>query len=256
MVLIASAAIYACVIIGLSYVWYAPQWISSFHFFDDLPEWKQMDKVAHFFWAFQISVLASRLLDWAKLDAHQSARVGAAAGFLFVSGIEVADGFSVAYGASLFDVAANALGASAFLVQRIIWKKILVWPKFSFHPSSFAPLRPEVLGNGLFEEIVKDYNGQTFWYSFHVPRLPLPRWLTLAVGVGAEGMIFGRMHENEAMNFSPERRYFLSLDLDLSHIQTSSRVLKMFLYFLCVIKIPAPALEISSRGLRFHPIYF
>ena len=113
-----------------------------------------------------------------------------------------------------------------------------------------------MLGSGLLEEVLKDYNGQTFWYSFQVPRLPLPKWLGLAVGVGADGMIFGRVHENEAMNFSPDRRYFLSLDLNLSHIQTTSRLLKVLLYIPNIIKVPAPAIEVSSRGIRFHPIYF
>ena len=241
---------------ALGYAWYAPQWITSFHLFDDLGEWKQMDKVAHFFWTFQVSALAARLMLWAKLDDVSSAKVGAGLGFLFVSGIEIADGFSIAYGASLYDVVANALGAACFLGQRIVWKRILVWPKFSFHPSAFAPLRPEVLGSGFLEEMLKDYNGQTFWYSFRITKLPLPSWLTLAVGVGAEGMIFGRVHENEAMNFDPHRRYFLSLDVDLSHIKTTSRVLKALLYIPNIIKIPAPALEISTNGIRFHPIYF
>jgi Predicted periplasmic lipoprotein (DUF2279) len=256
MVLLFSTAIYGMVMLALGYAWYAPQWISSFHFFDDLGEWQQMDKIAHFFWAFQVSALATRLLQWATMDEARAARTGAILGFLFVSGIEVADGFSTAYGASVFDVAANALGASAFLGQRVIWKKILVWPKFSFHPTMFAPLRPDVLGTGFLEEVLKDYNGQTFWYSFRIPKLPLPAWLTLAVGVGAEGMIFGRMGENEAMDLHPHRRYFLSIDIDLSHIQTSSKLLKALLYIPNIIKLPAPALEISAQGIRFHPIYF
>lgn len=255
-VLLLSSAIYALMMLALGYAWYSPQWISGFHWFNDLPEWQQMDKLAHFFWTFQVSALATRLMHWATVDEERAARAGALLGLLFVSGIEVADGFSEAYGASLFDIAANALGAAAFLGQRMVWKKIAVWPKFSFHPSSFAPLRPEVLGNGLLEEVLKDYNGQTFWYSFRIPRLPLPPWLTLAVGVGGEGMVFGRMSENEAMDFHPNRRYFLSIDLNLNHITTPSRVLRGLLYIPNIIKVPAPALEISIHGIRFHPIYF
>lgn len=255
-VLIFSGVIYVIMMVGLSSIWYAPQWISSFHFFNDLPEWKQMDKVAHFFWTFQVSAVASRLMHWAMPDDKLSARTGAIMGFLFVSGIEVADGFSIAYGASIFDIMANALGAIFFLGQRMLWKKILVWPKFSFHPTAFAPMRPEVLGNGLFEEIVKDYNGQTFWYSFHLPWIPLPRWLTVAVGIGADGMIYGRDHENAAVHFTPDRKYYVSLDLDLSHVQSSSKFVKALCYIPNIIKVPAPAIEISSEGVRFHPLYF
>jgi hypothetical protein len=177
-------------------------------------------------------------------------------GFLFVSGIEIFDGFSVAYGASASDIAANAVGALLFFLQCQFWKRILLRPKFSFHPTNFAPLRPEVLGSGLLEEILKDYNGQTFWYSVKIPGLPLPRWLTLAAGVGAEGMIFGRVTENEAVGLHPERRYFLSLDIDLNHIKTESRWLRAMLYIPNIIKVPAPALEISAKGIRFHPLYF
>lgn len=251
-----SSGIYAAFMLALGYAWYSPQWISSFHFFDDLPEWQQLDKVAHFFWTFQASVLAARLFRWASVDERSAIRNGAWLAFALVSGIEIFDGFSTAYGASVYDILANALGAVAFVVQSLVWKRILVWPKFSFHPTAFAPLRPEVLGNGLLEEILKDYNGQTFWYSFRLPWLPLPRWLTLAVGVGGEGMIYGRVAQNEAVNLHPGRRFLLSVDLDLRHIQTDSRVLNALLHIPNIIKVPAPAIELSGSGIRFHVLYF
>jgi hypothetical protein len=160
------------------------------------------------------------------------------------------------YGASLLDILANLLGSSLFLGQRIFWSKIMVWPKFSFHPTSFAPLRPALLGDGFLSQILKDYNGQTFWYSAQFKILPLPNWITLAVGVGAEGMIYGRDHENALANFSPYRKYYLSLDLNLSQLQTSSKLLNSALYILNIFKFPAPAIEFSTRGIRFHPIYF
>lgn len=256
LVLLFTSAIYVLAMLALGYAWYSPQWISSFHLFNDLPEWKQMDKFAHFFWTFQVSVLASRLMAWATVSDHRVPIYGAGLGFIFVSGIEIADGFSLAYGASLYDIAANGLGAAAFVGQRRLWKQILIWPKFSFHPTAFAPLRPEVLGDGLLEEVLKDYNGQTFWYSFNIPKLPLPRWLTPAIGVGAEGMVHGRDAENELINLDPHRRYFLSVDINLSHIQTNSRIGNTLLYVLNIVKFPAPALEISTAGIRFHPIYF
>ena len=37
-----------------------------FQFFDDLAEWNQLDKLAHFVWAFHITAVAARLLTWAK----------------------------------------------------------------------------------------------------------------------------------------------------------------------------------------------
>ena len=255
-VLLAASGIYLAMMGILGYAWYSPQWISSFHFFNDAPEWKQMDKFAHFYWTFQVSVLSSRLLGWARISEKQALLYGAGMGFFFVSGIEVADGFSAQYGASIFDIMANALGASCFVGQCLLWKKIAIWPKFSFHPTQFAPLRPALLGNGLLEEVLKDYNGQTFWYSATFSWLPLPKWLCLAVGVSAEGMVYSRDLENEAVGFSPHRRYFISIDLNLSHLQTSSRFANAALWVLNIIKIPAPTVEFSTRGIRFHPIYF
>jgi hypothetical protein len=256
-VLLFSVGVYVVMMLVLGYSWYSNQWAKGgFHFFNDWPEWKQLDKLAHFFWTFQVSAIASRLLVWAQLDNRKAAVGGAIMGFLFVSCVEIPDGFSQDYGASVFDLLANALGCIAFIVQGLLLRKILVWPKFSFHQTVFAPLRPTMLGDGLLEEILKDYNGQTFWYSVGVPMVPLPRWVTIAVGVGADGMIYGRDHENLAANFSPTRRYFLSLDLNLSHIKTSSRALNSVLYIFNIIKVPAPAIEISQAGIRFHALYF
>ncbi len=251
-----SGLIYVAMMMMLGSAWYAPQWISPFHFFDDLPEWQQMDKVAHVFWTFHASAITSRLLQWAAVGQLRSNRGGALMGFLFVTGIEIFDGFSIAYGASLWDMAANGIGAGAFALQHHLWKRVLIWPKFSFHPTTFAPLRPNVLGNGFLEEVLKDYNGQTFWYGVRLPWLPFPKWLTLAAGVRAEGMIFGRIAENEALSLHPERRYYISLDVDLSHIKTESRLVSALLYIPNIIKVPAPAIEFSSRGIRFHPLYF
>ncbi len=255
-VLLFSTGIYLVIMLALGYAWYADQWISHFHFFDDAAEWKQMDKFAHFFWTFQVSAVAARLLTWARLSSRPAARLGALLGLLFVSCIEIPDGFSQAYGASLYDILANLLGAAAFAGQNLLWGKIRIWPKFSFHPTSFAALRPSMLGDGLLSQVLKDYNGQTFWYSVNIRQLPLPRWLTLAVGVGAEGMVYGRDHENELINFSPYRKYYLSVDLNLEWLKTSSKFLNSVLYVFNIFKFPAPAIEVSSQGIKFHPIYF
>lgn len=249
--------VYVLLIITLGYAWYADQWVPiPFHFFNDLPEWKQMDKFAHFLWAFQVSALAVRLLTWTQLKERAAMITGTIMGFLFVSSVEIGDGFSQDYGASVYDLMANALGCTAFVSQMLIWKGLKFLPKFSFHRTLFAPLRPSMLGDGWLTEILKDYNGQTFWYSAQFRFLPLPKWLTLAVGVGAEGMVYGRDHQNEAMNFSPYRKYFLSFDLNLSYLQPTSKVMKTLLYVLTIVKIPSPTLEFSSRGIRFHPLYF
>lgn len=256
LVIVGCILIYACFLLGLGYAWYAKQWVSGFHFFNDGPEWKQLDKFAHCFWTFQASLLATRLFTWAGADPRKGGMIGAAIGFSFVTLIEIPDGFSEAYGASVLDIVANACGALLFLGQRLVFSKLVVIPKFSFHPTSFAPLRPVMLGDGLLEEILKDYNGQTFWYSIRIPWLRLPSWLVVAVGVGAEGMIYGRDFQNEAVGLHPYRKYFLSIDLDLSEVRPANAWMNALLHVFRIIKIPAPAIEFSTHGIRFHPIYF
>ena len=43
-------------------------------------------------------------------------------------------------------------------------KNNVLHPKFSFHQTKFASQRPETLGASLNEQILKDYNGQTYWF--------------------------------------------------------------------------------------------
>ena len=49
-VLIFCFAVYVLMVAALGYAWYSNQLASGFHFFNDMAEWKQMDKFAHFFW--------------------------------------------------------------------------------------------------------------------------------------------------------------------------------------------------------------
>jgi hypothetical protein len=47
------------------------------------------------------------------------------------------------------------------------------------------------------------------------------------------------------------------LDLDLTKIETNSEFLKTIFSIVNFVKIPAPALEINSKGdISFHYLYF
>ena len=61
--------------------------------------------------------------------------------------------------------------------------------------------------------------------------------------------------------FLPEskrfRQFYLSLDVDLTKIETNSHFVKTILTIFNSIKIPAPTLEIKgSGGKKIHFIYF
>jgi hypothetical protein len=137
-------------------------------------------------------------------------------------------------------------------------------PKFSFHTTPYASARPTVLGSSATEQILKDYNGQTYWLSVNLHSFSkdskIPKWANVAFGYGAEGMITGN---DEFVNtiFLPEskrtRQFYFSFDADLTKIQTKSHLLKTVFHVFNSIKIPAPTFEINSRGsFKFHYLYF
>jgi hypothetical protein len=252
-----ALATYSIGMISLNEAWYSQSPRQSFHFFNDAAEWKQMDKVGHVFSTFQLSNTSYKLLTWANSKEKKRALVSAVTGFSILSSIEIFDGFSSSYGASLSDVAANATGSLLFYSQMMGWNEIRIHPKFSFTRSNMASLRPNVLGDGLSQEILKDYNGQTYWLCADMDKfMRFPKWLNLAVGYGAENMKYASDSENQMEGFNPSRQLYLSLDFDLTAIRTKSKFIKGLVYFVNMVKLPAPTLEFSKHGLKGHWIYF
>lgn len=176
--------------------------------------------------------------------------------------IEIFDGYQPKYGASVSDMIANTAGAAAVVAQQVAWHEIRIMPKFSFHTTRFAAVRPNVLGNSFHEQVLKDYNGQTYWLSADIGAFlkaenKYPKWLNIAVGYGAEELVYNNGPGNEAAGFYAHRQYYLSPDLNLMHFKGRSKVLNTALYILSIIKVPAPALEYNRKdGLKLHPLYF
>lgn len=256
--IIGSAAVYSITLVGLNQLWYSDSGHQSFRFFNDNSEWKQVDKVGHFYSAFYLSYGTSSALKWCNVAPRKSDLIGSLVGFGVMLPIEIMDGFSDAYGASAGDLLANAAGAAFFLGQSRLWDGIRIYPKFSFHRTDYAKLRPEVLGDGLPSEIFKDYNGQTYWLSVDMDKfIRFPSWLNLAIGYGAEGMVYARDEQNVAAGYPPPyRQYYLSIDIDLRAIKSRSKVVNTLIALASMIKIPAPTLEFSSKGAKFHAFYF
>jgi hypothetical protein len=189
---------------------------------------------------------------------------GAATGFVFLSAIEILDGYSAEWGASAGDIAANAGGTALFVSQELLWNEQRIIPKYSFHATPYASARPNTLGSSYSEQMLKDYNGQTYWLSANVnsflPKSKLPKWINVAVGYGAEGMITG---DDDLVNtvFLPEdrrvRQFYFSLDADLTKIETKSKLLKTVFSIVNFIKVPSPTFEVNNEGkVRFHVLYF
>ena len=65
-----------------------------------------------------------------------------------------------------------------------------------------------------------------------------------------------KMIKSIEMGYRPYRQYYLSLDIDLTKIKTRSKFVRTLGFVANSIKIPAPALQISRKGVDFKPFYF
>ncbi len=249
-VVIGSGVAYAATMVGLNQLWYSQYPRQSFQFFNDADEWKQVDKVGHFYSAFQLSSIGSRMLQWSHVPKRKSDIYGTVAGFVVMSSIEVFDGFSAGYGASATDLIADACGAGLYLGENLIWNEVRIYPKFSFRTSPLAAESPATLGTG-FSQLLKDYNGQTYWLSVDMDKfIPFPKWLNLCVGYGANNMIHAHDEDNVAAGYVPYRQFYFGIDFDLTAIHSRSKMVNSLIYFVNMIRIPAPALEFSTHGTK------
>jgi uncharacterized protein YfiM (DUF2279 family) len=258
-IIISEGIVLSGALISLNELWYKNYPQRNFHLKNDYNQWKQMDKVGHFMTSYYGGKLGMDALNWAGVSKKNQLIYGAGIGFVFLSAVEILDGFSEEWGASTSDVIANAAGTGFLIGQELLWKEQRISVKYSFHQTNFAKQRPAILGENYFQQTLKDYNGQTYWLSANIwsfnKKSTIPKWLNIALGYGAEGMLYGNT-TTSTVNI-PYRQFYLSLDVDLTKIKTNSEFLKSVFSVVNFIKIPAPTLEINTKGrVRFHYLYF
>jgi hypothetical protein len=160
-------------------------------------------------------------------------------------------------------------GASAAILQEALWQKQHFRFKFSYAESGLAQYRPGTLGYSPATRFLKDYNSHTYWLSFNPFAFSkrkvsgfLP-WLSLSLGYSAYGMLGGRYNSvlptdknGNALYFERERRFYLSLDVDLEKIKTNKKWLKTIFRAFNMLKFPAPALQLSGGRLRGYFLYY
>ncbi|MCH7534812.1 MAG: DUF2279 domain-containing protein [Bacteroidetes bacterium] len=261
-VVITESTVYLASVIGLSQLWYKDFPKSKFHFFNDNGQWMQMDKVGHAFSAYYIGRVGMDIFDWTGLDHKKSIWIGGNIATVALTTIEIYDGFSVNWGASLGDMFANLAGTALLISQELAWEDQVIVMKYSFRPSKFAQHREELLGAKFSEQFLKDYNGQTYWLSANVVSMfrkesKIPKWVNVAVGYSANGMVGGEANLlNDSLGFYPYRQYFISLDIDFTRIETKSKFLRTFFRAINVFKVPFPAMYLSKKGIKLKPFYF
>lgn len=244
----------------LNELWYKDYEQSDMHWFNDCNEWLQMDKLGHSFSTYHLSSLYTEQMRWSGLSDLKSAIIGTSLGFATISTIELLDARSEQWGASACDLTANAFGSALYLTQELLWAEQRLTMKFSYQATHFASYRPELLGSTFGEQLIKDYNGQTYWLSANVRSFTdvnwWPKWLNVAAGYGATGMLGGEENPSDLPHYDRVRQYYLSLDIDLRKIPVKSKFLKATLSVLNIIKIPMPTLEYSSGNWHGHYLFF
>ena len=265
---------YGGAMVGLYSAWYKNYPQSKFHTFNDIPEWQQIDKVGHAFSAYAESMASMELWRWTGISRKKQIWLGGMSGAFYQTVIEVLDGFGAEWGWSWGDVGANFLGSGMLVAQELTWDEQRIQFKFSFHRKNYND--PElnkrsdnIFGKSTAERFLKDYNGQTYWLSANVdsfcPESKWPKWLSVAVDTGAEGM-FGAFDnvgkdDNGIVNFKrPDikryRQWYLAPDIDLTKIKTNKKGLKFAFRMLNFIKIPMPTLEYGNGSFKVRAIGF
>ena len=255
--------------IALAAAWYDDYPKTKWHSFDDSKEWLQMDKVGHFYSTWIESRANNEMWKWTGMERKKRIWISGLTSFAFQTTIEYLDGRSAKWGWSWADMGTNVLGSGSFIAQELAWDEQKIKLKWSSHRKKYNDPSLNQRSNELFgksspERFLKDYNGQTYWLSVNCfsffKESKMPKWLNLAFGYGAEGMITG---QDEFVNtiFLPEskrfRQFYLSFDADLTKIETKSPLLKTFFSIFNTIKIPAPTFEINGKGKsKFYYLYF
>lgn len=254
-----QTALYAGSLYGLSKTWYKNP-LTRFQVADDTHEWKQIDKIGHLYTSYQICRHTAELYKKTGISKKQAVIYGAISGFFFQTPIEILDGFSPDYGFSPGDVVANLVGTGLFVGQYALWDEVRVQPKFSFHYTSLAAVRPELLGRDWSERWLKDYNGQTYWFSASPGAFSSnshwPSWLCISLGYGVQNMVAAETDKSIELGYGPYRQYYLSIDIDFTKIKTRSKFVKTVAFMLNTLKLPAPAIGFSRNGVTFRPLYF
>ncbi|MBC7413010.1 MAG: DUF2279 domain-containing protein [Bacteroidia bacterium] len=239
---------------ALYFAWYANYNTGKFHTFNDNNEWQGADKLGHTFTTFNLGkaiINASYNAGW---QSPKQQLLAGSVGLLFMTSIEIQDGFSRGWGFSWGDVAANTIGTALAVWQGIALKNNYpLQLKFLYIPSSIAQYNPKLLGSSASERVLKDYNAQSYWLCFYPKQLfahsTLPAYLGVSLGYKATGMLGA--HNNDAFNTSYYRtqRYYLSVDIDVSKLKTKHKWLNKTLSAISFIKIPLPALSVDNKGV-------
>lgn len=257
----AETITYVGTMTGLYILWYKGEPRSKFHTFNDNKEWLQMDKIGHGVTSYYVGMAGYEALKWTGTSEKKSILYGGTLGLFFLTSVEIFDGYSSAWGFSWGDVGVNTLGSAFFIAQQLAWNEQRILLKYSYHKSNYVNIRPDLLGENLVQNTLKDYNGQTYWASANIASFlnknnTFPKWINVAFGYGADGMV-GAFNNSSFPQIKRHRQYYLSLDIDLTRIKTKSKLINTIFGAFGFLKFPLPTIEFNQFGnTKFYALYF
>lgn len=273
----AAAAANVAAVAALSSLWYEGERV-PFHWYSEgedvidrgwLDDWHteaQMDKGGHVLTSYHIARLAGEYGRWSGLSDRRAGLAGAVLSSVFQGQIELFDGRDRNYGASRTDLLANTVGAAlggakiAFPEQTAAFNLKLSYAVSPYYDRSVSPFAPaRLVGN-----VIKDYNGLTYWLAVKPSELGAPRgwpaWLGVAVGYAADSIAHPVSGLGPGGGPGPEhrRQVVLSLDADvLRHFRHRIPAwLRPVTMLLELYRLPAPAVEFTGGRVRLHALYF
>jgi hypothetical protein len=245
--------------------WYAQFPQTSFHYFNDDYEWLQMDKYGHVFSAYFASNLSYHLYRSTGMSNVKATTASWLCAMAYQGIIEYLDGHSQNWGFSKGDMKANLAGASFFAAQQYLWKEQRIQIKFGFYPKKYSDealnaRTRQIFGAQVYEQLIKDYNAQSYWLSANLYKLfqhpKLPKWLNVAIGYSGEHIFEYALRNQwntpqnqwvDRSNLPAYRQFILAPDIDLGQLPFRNKRLKKFCSLL-TFKVPMPALIYSTEG--------
>jgi hypothetical protein len=216
-----------------------------FHFQNDWAYSLSADKIGHFFDGYFIQALYEGAFQWAGFKKTSAMWMGAGFSILYMTDIEVEDGFATTWGFSPGDEICNITGALYPIAQYYVPPLQNFNFKWSYYPSEEISTGKK---NGAF---LDDYNGQTMWMTVDVnnmlPKKAKKYWpeiLNLCFGYGVDNYTdFANRYQN----------WYIGLDLNWEKIIPGDSSFMM--WFKHVINhfrfLPLPAIRFNPHGVHY-----
>lgn len=229
---------------------------SHFHFENDFDYALNLDKFGHFAAGVILGETFYEGYRWAGFSEFRSYLYAGLSAMATHIAIDVKDGYSPAWGFSIFDVLSGSLGGFYPMAERYIPICKYIDLKWSYWINTTVYYdKTNHRGDAIFTD---DYVNQTFWASFKPYRLLpqsvrqyYPSWLAFAAGLSIDEKVFTKEPH-------PRREVYLALDYDLEAFRPQSRLARTVIKYLNYFKLPAPAIQVYPEFHWFllYPIKF